>query len=208
MTKNLNIYDINGDVKGTYELNDSYIELEKGSQVVHDAVVAYLAGRRAGTASTKTRSEVSGGGAKPWRQKGTGRARAGSNRSPIWRHGGVIFGPKPRSYAKKMNSKALKLALKRAFSERVKEESVLIIDASDFSDHKTKSLKKIFSNLKLDENNLIVVNEISENIDKASRNLKKTGIVKAKNVNTYEMLLHKKVVFMKDSLDEFLKRIA
>ena len=110
MSAKIDIFDTNGNVTGSYELKDEYIELEKGAQAVHDVVTAYLCGIRAGTASTKTRSEVSGGGAKPFKQKGTGRARAGSNRSPIWRHGGVIFGPKPRSFAKKVNKKVKKLA--------------------------------------------------------------------------------------------------
>ena len=132
MSAKIDILDTNGNVTGSYELKDEYIELEKGAQAVHDVVTAYLAGIRAGTASTKTRSEVSGGGAKPFKQKGTGRARAGSNRSPIWRHGGIIFGPKPRSFAKKVNKKVKKLALKRSFSERVKENSVFIVEKFEF----------------------------------------------------------------------------
>ena len=119
MSNTLDILDCKGARVGEYVIPEGVIELEKGEQAVHDAVVAYLAGLRAGTACTKTRGEVSGGGAKPFRQKGTGRARSGSSRSPVWVGGGTIFGPRPRSFAKKVNKKVLQLALKRALSERI-----------------------------------------------------------------------------------------
>ena len=138
MTK-LNVLNMQAAGAGEYTLEDNLLELEKGTQAVHDTVIAFLAGERAGTASTKTRSEVRGGGAKPYRQKGTGRARAGTKSSPIWTGGGVTFGPKPRDYDKKINKKVKKLALKRAFSELVKAEAVTVLDELALPDHKTKT---------------------------------------------------------------------
>ena len=125
MSNILDILDCTGARVGEYQIPEGVIEMEKGAQAVHDAVVAYLAGARAGTACTKTRGLVSGGGAKPWRQKGRGGARAGSSRSPVWVGGGTIFGPTPRSFAKKLNKKVLMLALKRALSERIDRKSVV-----------------------------------------------------------------------------------
>ena len=117
MSKVIDILNVKGEKVGDYTIDDSFIELEKGAQAVHDAVVCFLAENRAGTASTKTRAEVSGAGKKPFKQKGGGRARAGSTRNPVWRHGGVAFGPKPRDYSFKVNAKVRKLALKRSFSD-------------------------------------------------------------------------------------------
>ncbi len=203
----INILDTNGNVTGEFDLADQYIELEKGEQAVHDAVTAILAGKRAGTASTKTKAEVSGGGAKPWRQKGTGRARAGSNRSPIWRHGGITFGPKPRSFAKTLNKKVKKLALKRAFSERVRDNEISIITEIKLSDHKTKNFAQILKNLKIDSNTLVLVQNHDPNIQRATANIKKLEIEKASEVNTYQILLHKKVLINQDALETFLKRL-
>jgi len=208
MSAKIDIFDTNGNLTGSYELKDEYIELEKGTQAVHDVVTAYLCGIRAGTASTKTRSEVSGGGAKPFKQKGTGRARAGSNRSPIWRHGGIIFGPKPRSFAKKVNKKVRKLALKRSFSERVKENSVFIVEKFEFQDAKTKSAVALMKNLKVGKNSLVILGTIAANEKKATSNIKKLVLEKSSDVNTYQMLLYDKVLFTKESFEDFLKRIA
>jgi len=208
MSAKIDILDTNGNVTGSYELKDEYIELEKGTQAVHDVVTAYLAGIRAGTASTKTRSEVSGGGAKPFKQKGTGRARAGSNRSPIWRHGGIIFGPKPRSFAKKVNKKVKKLALKRSFSERVKENSVFIVEKFEFQDAKTKSAVALMKNLKAEKKSLVILGTIGANEKRATSNIKKLELEKSSDVNVYQMLLYDKVLFTKESFEDFLKRIA
>ncbi len=208
MSLKIDILDLNGDVTGSFELLDNYIELEKGSQAVHDVVTAYLSGIRAGTASTKTRSEVSGGGAKPWRQKGTGRARAGSNRSPIWRHGGIIFGPKPRSFAKKVNKKVRRLAIRRAFSERVNEGSVFLLEKFEVAEGKTKNAVALLAKLKADNNSLVLLSQITENEKRATANLEKFELDLALDVNVYQMLRHNKVFFTKDSLEVFLKRIA
>ena len=156
MSNTLDILDCKGARVGEYVIPEGVIELEKGEQAVHDAVVAYLAGLRAGTACTKTRGEVSGGGAKPFRQKGTGRARSGSSRSPVWVGGGTIFGPRPRSFAKKVNKKVLQLALKRALSERIVEGDVVVVDAVALPDHKTKNVVAILKNLNLADSTVMM----------------------------------------------------
>ena len=201
------IFDINGAAIGDYPLNAKSVELEKGSQAVHDSVVAHLAEQRAGTASTKTKAEVSGGGAKPFRQKGTGRARAGSNRSPIWRHGGITFGPKPRKYGMKVNKKVLALALKRSFSERVAEGSTAIIDSLKMDSPKTKNITGLLKKLGFGKKVLIIVREFDENIIRASANIPDVMIVKADSVNTYQLLLSPKILFTKDAIDVFIKRL-
>lgn len=208
MPKNLDIYDCKGAVVGAYELQDSCLEMDKGTQAVHDCVVAFLAGQRAGTACTKTRGEVRGSGAKPWRQKGTGRARVGSIRSPIWRHGGVIFGPKPRSFAKKVNKKVRTLALKRAFSDRVSDNVVSVLNAFELAEPKTKAALAIFQNLKVDGTVMMVVKDYDEMVDRATGNLPNVLVIKAGTVNVYQLLYFQKIVFTKDAMDEFLQRLA
>lgn len=208
MSIKLDIFDMSGAVVGNYELPEAAIELEKGKQAVHDTVVAFLAEQRAGTACTKTRAEVRGGGAKPFRQKGTGRARAGSNRSPIWTGGGVTFGPKPRSYDKKVNAKVKTLALRRAFSERIQEGSVLVVDKFELQDHKTQSAVAVFKNLKVDGSALLTVPDYEESVVCATNNLADVVLRKVTSVNVYDMLRFGKIVFTKEALDEFIKRIA
>lgn len=209
MSKVLDILDCQGTRVGEYTLPDAVIELEKGEQAVHDAVVAFMAGQRAGTAKTKTRGEVRGGGAKPFRQKGMGRARAGSNRSPVWVGGGTIFGPVPRSFAKKVNKKVLQLALKRAFSERVVAGDVVVVNEFALADHKTKSALKIFENLSVaDETVLLAVPEIEQIVCCATGNLPNVMVGHALSVNTYELLRFGKLVFTKEALDAFISRLA
>jgi large subunit ribosomal protein L4 len=183
--------------------------MEKGAQAVHDAVVAYLAGTRAGTACTKTRGMVSGGGAKPWRQKGRGGARAGSSRSPVWVGGGTIFGPTPRSFAKKLNKKVLMLALKRALSERIAEGDVIVLDQFALPDHKTRSAVAVLKNLNVaDDTVLLSVSEFDEAAVCATGNIANLVLRRAATVNVYEMLRFKKLVFTKDALDAFIGRLA
>ena len=208
MSKDIKIYDINGAVVGDYTLDDKYIELEKGEQAVHDVVVAFQASIRAGTACTKNRSKVRGGGAKPFRQKGTGRARSGSIRNPIWRGGGTIFGPQPRSYAKKINKKVRSLAIKRAFSERVNEEAVILLNELALADHKTKNAKTILNNLNVDRKALIIVNEYDDNALKAFANLQEALLIKASSVNVYQMLNYNKVIVAQDAVETLLERFA
>ncbi len=208
MSTKIDIINVKGDKVGEYELADGVLEFVKGEQAVHDTVVAHLAEVRAGTASTKTRGEVAGSGKKPFRQKGLGRARAGSVRSPIWRHGGRIFGPKPRSFAVKVNAKVKKLALRRSFSERVKDSSVVVLDSLALPDHKTKSFNSVLKALKLDGKLLVSVKDYDENIVLATGNMPAVILIKAASVNTYQVLDAGKLLFTKDALDEFVKRLA
>ena len=208
MSKILQIVDSKAAVVGEYTLPENCFELERGSQAVHECVVGFLAEQRAGTACTKTRGNVRGGGAKPFRQKGLGRARSGSIRNPIWTGGGVIFGPNPRSYAKKINKKVRKLALKRAFSERVEEASVIVLDKVEFADGKTKSAKAFLKDLQIAKNALIVVPEYTESIISATGNLDNVVLRSAASVNVYELLRFSKVIFTKDSLDIIVKRMG
>jgi large subunit ribosomal protein L4 len=209
MSKTLDILDCTGAKVGDYALPESAIEMEKGTQAVHDTVVAYLAGARAGTACTKTRGMVSGGGAKPFRQKGRGGARAGSGRSPVWVGGGTIFGPVPRSFAKKINKKVLALALKRSFSERVAEGDVIVLDKFALPDHKTRSAVAVLKNLKVaDDTVLLAVSEFDEAALCATGNIASMVLRRAATVNVYELLRFKKVVFTKEALDAFIGRLA
>ena len=209
MQNTLDILDCTGARVGEYTIPEGVIEMEKGTQAVHDAVVAYLAGTRAGTACTKTRGLVRGGGAKPWRQKGRGGARAGSSRSPVWVGGGTIFGPQPRSFAKKMNKKVLALALKRALSERIAEGDVVVLDKFALPDHKTRSAVAVLKNINVaDDTVLLSVPEYEEAAVCATGNLPNLVLRRSATVNVYEMLRFKKLVFTKDALDAFIGRLA
>ena len=209
MSKVIDILNVKGEKVGDYTIDDSFIELETGAQAVHDAVVGFLAETRAGTASTKTRAEVSGAGKKPFKQKGGGRARAGSTRNPVWRHGGVAFGPKPRDYSFKLNAKVSKLALKRSFSDALENNAVVVVDALNLPDGKTKNFVSILSTLKVDQGKLLVsVPEYEENLCRASGNLWNVFMLKFDAMNTYHILDSDKILFTKDALDAFLKRLA
>ena len=208
MSKTLQIVDCKAAVVGEYTLPDNCLELEKGSQAVHECVVGFLAEQRAGTACTKTRGNVRGGGAKPHAQKGTGRARSGSIRNPIWTGGGTIFGPNPRSYAKKINKKVRRLALKRALSERVEEGSVIVLDKIEFADGKTKSAKALLKDMQVVKNALLVVPEYTESNISATGNLDNVVLRSATSANVYELLRFSKIIFSKDSLDILIKRMV
>ena len=209
MSNTLDILDCKGARVGEYVIPEGVIELEKGEQAVHDTVVAYLAGQRAGTACTKTRGEVSGGGAKPFRQKGMGRARAGSSRSPVWVGGGTIFGPRPRSFAKKVNKKVLQLALKRALSERIVEGDLVLLDKFELADHKTRNAFAILKNLNVaNETVMISLPELDAASVCATGNIPNVVIRKTDTVNVYELLRFKKLLFTKDALDAFIQRLA
>ena len=209
MSNTLDILDCSGARVGEYIIPEGVIEMEKGAQAVHDAVVAYLAGARAGTACTKTRGLVRGGGAKPWRQKGRGGARAGSGRSPVWVGGGTIFGPQPRSFAKKVNKKVLVLAMKRALSERIAEGDVVVLDKFALADHKTRSAYAVLKNLKIqDDTIMLAVSEYDEATVCATGNIPNLVLRRSGTVNVYELLRFKKLVFSKDALDAFIGRLA
>ncbi len=209
MSNILDILDCSGVKVGEYTIPEGVIEMEKGAQAVHDTVVAYLAGARAGSACTKTRGLVRGGGAKPWRQKGRGGARAGSNRSPVWVGGGTIFGPQPRSFAKKVNKKVLVLALKRALSERIAEGDVVVLDKFAIADHKTRSAYAVLKNLKIQNDTIMLtVSEYDEATVCATGNIPNLVLRRSGTVNVYELLRFKKLVFSKDALDAFIGRLA
>ena len=208
MPTTVKIMNTSGAEVQSLDLQESWLERDKGVQAVHDAVVAFLAAQRSGSACTKTRGEVNGTGAKPYRQKGTGRARAGSYQSPIWRGGGIVFGPKPRSYAKQINRKVLNLALRRAFTERVDAGEVIVVDTFEVASPKTKEVVALLNGLQAGSDVLVLVNEMSPNLEMAARNLPGIEVMKASAVNTYFLLLFKKVVIVRDALDVLGERIA
>ncbi len=208
MENTVPILKIDGSRAGELELKPDWIELEKGDQAVKDSVVAFLAGLRAGTGCAKTRTEVAGGGAKPFRQKGTGRARAGSSRSPIWRGGGIAFPPKPRDFSKKVNRKVQRLAMRRAFSERLAEGNVLVVDELALEAAKTKAMLAALAAIGAGDDVLVVVDEIAPDLALAARNLPGVEVMKVGAVNPYWLLLFKKVVITRAALELLGTRIG
>lgn len=188
---------------------DSYVFDGKiNPSLMHQAVVAYLSNQRKGLACTKTRGEVRGGGAKPWKQKGTGRARVGSIRSPIWRGGGVTFGPKPHSFYKDFPKKMKALALKSAFNAKLKDDQILILNELEISSHKTKDFFKILNKLKVSDQKVrIVVEEMKDDLKLATRNIKKVLITRASDINTKEVIDCKKLILTKGALKKIQERI-
>jgi large subunit ribosomal protein L4 len=203
----LTIKDNNGKSAGELEVKFPLIEDGRGTQAVHDVVVAYQAAQRMGTASTKTMGEVAGSGKKPWRQKGTGRARAGSFASPLWRGGGVVFGPKPRDYAKKVSRKTRQLALRKALSERLRAGDVLLVDDLKLSSAKTKDFVKFLEALELKGTALIVAHAPDENLTRASRNVSTVALVTSESLNTYDVLRPDKLVFTRGAFEQVEARL-
>ena len=191
---NVSVYNIEGKEVGTIDLNDAVFGVEVNEHLVHMAVVSQLANKRQGTQKAKTRSEVSGGGRKPWRQKGTGRARQGSTRAPQWRGGGVVFGPTPRSYKFKLNRKVRRLALKSALSSKVQDNEFTAIDGISFEAPKTKQMVKVLENLNAPVKTLIVVDEITLNVEKSASNIPGVKLLDAKHVNVYDILNSDKLI--------------
>ncbi|MEQ1860539.1 MAG: 50S ribosomal protein L4 [Chthoniobacteraceae bacterium] len=183
-------------------------EEDKYNQAVHDVVVALHAGRRSGSANTKTRGEVSGSNAKPWRQKGTGRARAGEKRSPIWRGGGVVFGPKPRDYSKKVNRKVTKVALRKAFSERVLNGDVLMIDGFSVPEGKTKEFIAVLDKVSTERKTLVLAVGFDEPTLRSARNVRGPRLKRAIDANTEDLLRFKKILITDDALAQLAKRMA
>ena len=202
------VYNINGGQVGEIELNDAVWGIEPNKYVLHQAVVMQLASRRLGTHATKTRGMVRGGGRKPWRQKGTGRARHGSIRSPIWRGGGTVFGPHPRKYGFSLPKKVRRLAMKSALSSRVKSNDILVLDSLDMSVPKTKEMVKILSNLNIDKKALIVTAEYNENVFKSARNIPYATQLKADKLNVYDVLNHQKLIITKDAVAKIEEVLA
>ena len=189
-----------GKKSGSVELDDAWFGIEPNVAVMSQVVTAQLAARRAGTQSTKTRSEARGGGAKPWAQKGTGRARAGSSSSPIWRGGGVALGPKPRSYAQKTPKKMVRLALRSALSDRAADGKVLVVDSWDWETPKTKDAKAALAALGVEGRVLVVLNDGDGVAARSFRNLTEVQIINARELNAYDVLVNDVVVFTKDNL--------
>ena len=208
MSKSLLIKNKDGKDIGSYDVSENLLEYDKGDHAVHEVVVAYQAHQRAGTASTLSKSNVAGSGKKPWKQKGLGRARAGYRQSPIWRGGAVAHGPHPRSYKKKISKKILKLAFRRAFSEKISQNEIILIEDLDLQSPKTKEIYNIYKNLEIDRGCLFVVNKVSENILLSSRNIKNIEVISAELLNTYKLLLFKTVVVTKSAMNVIEKRLS
>lgn len=203
----LPIYNMKGDRVGEYNIADELLELKKGAQAVHDAIEAYQVGLRAGTASTKTRAHVSGGGIKPWRQKGTGRARAGSIRSPIWRGGGIVFGPHPKKYGKRVNKKTLRLAFRRAFSEKVASGDIALVDRLAVAEPKTKTIVTVLNKLKIERGVLVVLDAPNKNVQLASRNIPNVEVATAAGVHTYQVLRYPRMLISQDAMAKLEERL-
>ncbi|MDI6780534.1 MAG: 50S ribosomal protein L4 [bacterium] len=196
----VNLYNIDGDVIGKVELPREIFEYNGSKSVVYEAVKAHLLNCRQGTVKAKTRGEVSGGGKKPFKQKGTGNARAGSNRSPVWRGGGVVFPPKPRQFEAKIPVRVRRAALYTVLSERVKEGNLRVVDSLSFESPKTSRMAQIFKKLKLNRP-LVVLGNKDENVILSMRNIAGTGYLKFENLYTYEVLKHPTILITKDVLD-------
>ena len=196
----VDVYNIEGKKIETIELNDEIFGIKPNKTVVHSVLVNYLANQRQGTQSTKTRAEVSGGGKKPWRQKGTGRARQGSIRAPQWIKGGIALGPKPRSYSYKINKKEKKLAVKSVLSSKLAEENIVVLDKLELKEIKTKNMVKVLDNLKIGGKIFILLPEQNNNVRYSSRNIEgvKTGLVT--NMNAYELLNCDKIIVTLDAV--------
>ncbi len=204
----LTIKDIKGKSQGELEVKFPLIEDGRGTQAVHDTVVAYQAAQRMGTACTKTMGEVAGTGKKPWRQKGTGRARAGSFQSPLWRGGGVVFGPKPRDFSKKISRKTKQLALRKALSERLRAGDVLVVDELKLESPKTKDFVGLLAALELKGSALIVAQGVDKNLTLASRNVPKVALATSDALNTYDVLRPDKLVFTRGAFEQIESRLA
>jgi large subunit ribosomal protein L4 len=203
----LAIKDIKGNPSGELEVRFPLVEDGRGTQAVHDTVVAYRAAQRSGTASTKTMGEVAGTGKKPWRQKGTGRARAGSFASPIWRGGGVVFGPKPRDYTKKISRSTKQLAIRKALTERLNAGDVVVVNEIKLSAPKTKEFVSVLKALDIKNTALIVTNGGDDNLIRASRNVDKIEVTTSDTVNTYQLLRSDKIVFTRGAFEQLEERL-
>ena len=197
----VSVYNIEGKVVGDMELNDAVFGVEVNTHLVHQAVVLQLANKRQGTQSAKTRSEVSGGGRKPWRQKGTGHARQGSTRSPQWTGGGIVFAPKPRDYSFKMNNKEKNLALKSVLTTKVAENKFIVVDGLSFDEIKTKNMVNVLKNLEV-KKALVVTDDDNKNVTLSSRNIPGVKTAFTNTINVYDILKYDKMVVAKDVISK------
>ena len=196
---NVSVYNMEGKEVGTIELNDAVFGVEVNEHLVHMAVVQQLANNRQGTQKAKTRSEVSGGGRKPYRQKGTGNARQGSTRSPQWTHGGVVFAPTPRDYSFKLNKKEKRAALKSALTSKVQGSSLVVIDELKFEEIKTKNFVNVMNNLKV-QKGLVVIADNDANVVMSAKNVADVNTTLVNNINVYDIMKAKTVVLTKDAV--------
>ncbi len=196
----IDVYNIEGKKVSDIELKDEIFGIKPNEKVVHSVLVNYMANQRQGTASTKTRAEVSGGGRKPWKQKGTGRARQGSIRAPQWYKGGIALGPKPRDYSYTVNKKEKRLAIKSVLSSKVLENNLIVVDSLSFKEIKTKNMVNALDALKAEGKTLIVLPERNENVQKSARNIQgvKTSLVNT--INVYDLLKYNKLILTVDSV--------
>ena len=197
----VSVYNMEGKEVGKLDLNDSIFGVEINEHLVHLAVVQHLANMRQGTQKAKTRSEVSGGGRKPWRQKGTGHARQGSTRSPQWTHGGVVFAPTPRDYSFKLNKKEKKVALKSALTSKVADGKLLVLDELKFDEIKTKKFAEVLANLKATKA-YVVINENDKNVVLSARNIPDAKTAVCTNINVYDIMNANTVVLTKDAVSK------
>ncbi len=198
---NVSVYNIEGNEVGSIELNDAVFGVEVNEHLVHMAVVNQLANNRQGTQSAKTRSEVSGGGRKPWRQKGTGHARQGSTRAPQWTGGGIVFAPKPRDYSFKMNKKEKRIALLSALSSKVAESKIVVLDEFKLDEIKTKKFVEVMNNLKV-ENALVVLEGENKNVVLSGRNIPSVKVTATNEINTYDVLKYTTLVVTKAAVEK------
>ena len=198
---NVSVYNIEGKEVGSIELNDAVFGVEVNEHLVHMAVVNQLANNRQGTQSAKTRSEVSGGGRKPWRQKGTGHARQGSTRAPQWTGGGIVFAPKPRDYSFKMNKKEKRIALLSALSSKVAESKIVVLDEFKLDEIKTKKFVEVMNNLKV-ENALVVLEGENKNVVLSGRNIPSVKVTATNEINTYDILKYTTLVVTKAAVEK------
>ena len=196
----VDVYDIKGKKVSDIELADSVFGIEPNENIVHAVLVNYLANQRQGTQSTKTRAEVRGGGKKPWRQKGTGRARQGSIRAPQWIKGGIALGPKPRSYKYTVNKKEKRLAIKSVLSSKVIEKELTVVDKLELKEIKTKSMVKALTALKVEGKTLIIVPEKNTNVVMSARNIEGVKTLQVGTINVYDLLKHKNLVVTEDTV--------
>jgi len=196
----VDVYDMQGKKVSDVELNENVFGIEPNEAVVHSVLVNYLANQRQGTQSTKTRAEVRGGGRKPWRQKGTGRARQGSIRAPQWIKGGIALGPKPRSYTYKVNKKERQLAIRSLLSSKVLENELTVVDKLEMKETKTKEMVKTLSNLKVEGKTLIIVADKNENVYLSSRNIEGVKAITLNMINVYDLLQYNKLVLPLDTV--------
>ena len=195
----VSVYNMEGNEVGTMELSDTVFGVEVNEHLVHMAVVTQLANKRQGTQKAKTRSEVSGGGKKPWRQKGTGHARQGSTRAPQWTGGGVVFAPTPRDYHMKMNKKEKRLALKSALTSRVLEDKIIVLDELQFDGIKTKNFQKVLDNLNTDKA-LVVLNDNDKNVVLSARNIPNVKTALTNTINVFDILKYNTLIVTKDAV--------